>query len=247
MLVAMVPVLVLDALERSLPTLAVVVALPAGDSAARAAVAAVLADAGARQAVGPGDRERAARAWSALAAAGDAPEVIEAALWPAAAVDRAALEARLVEAAPAAALDLRRRPLAPPTTTVATSLALAALAGVAGWRLARAVRRRLRAETATVVLAQRFGATRAWSDAELAGPLVRTARRGAAAGAAIGAMLGSALVVAGEAASLEAGRGVAGVVAASTAVAVALTVGGLVRVVAATAARRLDATASRRP
>jgi len=36
-------------------------------------------------------------------------------------------------------------------------------------------------------------------------------------------------------------------VAASTAVAVALTVGGLVRVVAATAARRLDATASRRP
>jgi hypothetical protein len=247
MLIAMVPVLVLDALHRTLPTLSVVVAVPAGDAAAPGEIEAVLADAGIRREVTPADPARTARAWSALAAAGDAPQVVEAALWPAAAVDRAALEARLAEVAPAAAVDLRRRPPGPPTPTVAASLALAALAALAWWRLARAVRRRLRGEAATLSLARRFGADPAWCRAEVVRPLVRTARRGAAVGAVAGTAAGGVLAAVREPAVLEPGSGVAGVVAASTAVAVALTVGGMMRVVVVTAAGRLAAVASPRP
>ncbi|NBB70857.1 MAG: hypothetical protein GVY33_11145, partial [Alphaproteobacteria bacterium] len=75
MLIAMVPVLVLDALHRTLPTLSVVVAVPADDAAAPGTVEAVLADAGGRREVTRADPARTARAWSALAATGDAPQV----------------------------------------------------------------------------------------------------------------------------------------------------------------------------
>jgi hypothetical protein len=244
LLVAMVPALLLHALDRALPPLSVVVAVPAGAEAD--AVAPVLRAAGVRRSIALGDGERAAELWSALAAAGEAPTLIEATLWPAAAVDAAALRRRLTAAAPAAVVDLRRRPLAVPAATVAVALGLAVLAAVARWRLARAVRRILRAEAATLVLIHRFGARTAWVDGHVARPIVARARRGACVGAVVGAGLGLATAAAMAPTLLRPWSGVATVVAASAAVAAVLAVGGLVRVVARTTARRLDAVASAR-
>ncbi|MFP4362022.1 MAG: hypothetical protein ACLFTG_15300, partial [Alphaproteobacteria bacterium] len=155
--------------------------------------------------------------------------------------------ARIDEAAPAAVVDLRRRPPAVPTVTLAATFGLATLAAVARWRLARAVRRVLKAEAATVVLIHRFGASRAWTQAQVARPIVRRARRGALAGCVLGAGLGLAVVAADAMDLIRPWSDVATIVAASTAVAAILTVGGLVRVVAATTARRLDAAARALP
>jgi len=245
LLVAMVPAFILDALERALPALSVVVALPAGEDAS--GVDAVLRGAAVRHEVSRGDGARTAELWSALDAAGAPPTVIEARLWPAAAVDDGALTADIAEAAPAAVVDLRQRPSAVPTLTLALAFALAVLAALARWRLARAVRRLLKAEAATLVLLHRFGATRAWTETHVARPILRRARRGALAGAALGAGLGLAAVAADAADLIRPWSGIATVVAASTAVAATLAVAGLVRVVAATTGRRLDAAASALP
>lgn len=245
LLVAMIPACVLDALERALPPLSVVVAVPAGEEAGR--VAAVLEASGVRRQVAHGGPERTAELWSALAAAGEPPALIEATLWPAVAVDDAALRARLADAAPAAVVDFRHRPQAMPVATLAAAFGLAALALVARWRLVRAVRRILKDEAATLVLIRRFGATEAWVHAQLARPLVRRARGGAWAGAVLGAGVGLAAVAAGDLALVRPWSGVAAAVIASTLLAATLTAGGLARIVAATAARRLDAAASARP
>jgi hypothetical protein len=241
LLVAMIPAFVLDALERALPPLSVVVALPADADAA--AIEPLLREAGVRRTVERGDGARVGELWAGLGATGAAPTLLEATLWPAAAVDATALQARIARAVPAAVVDLRPRPRPVPTVTLAAGLGLAALALVARWRLVRAVRRILKAEAATLVLVHRFGATRAWVDARLARPIVRRARVGALAGAALGAAVGLAGVAAGAPELVRPWSGVAGVVAASTALAATVTAGGLVRVVAATTARRLDAAA----
>ncbi|MFP4361719.1 MAG: hypothetical protein ACLFTG_13725, partial [Alphaproteobacteria bacterium] len=89
LLVAMIPAFILDTLERALPALSVAVAVPAGEDAR--AVDAVLRDAGIRRQLTHRDGARTAELWSALDAAGEPPRVIDARLWPAAAVDDAAL------------------------------------------------------------------------------------------------------------------------------------------------------------
>jgi hypothetical protein len=239
LLVAMIPAFVLDALERALPPLSVVVALPA-DADARG-VEAVLRKVGVRRTVERGDGERIRELWSTLDATGAPPTLVEATLWPAAAVDATALRTGVADAVPAAVVDLRPHPRPTPRVTLAAGLGLAALALVARWRLVRAVRRILEAEAATLVLVHRFGASRAWVDARLARPIARRARRGALAGVALGAAAGLGWLAAAEPALVRPWSGVAGVVAASTALAATLTAGGFVRVVTRATARRLDA------
>jgi hypothetical protein len=242
LLVAMVPAFVLDALERALPALSVAVAVPA--AADTRAVEAVLRQAGVRRDVGSRQGERTAELWAALDAAGAPPTVVAARLWPAAAVDGAALARRLAEAVPDAVVDLRPEPPAAPTATLAAALGLGALAAATRWRLARTVRRLLKAEAATLVLIHRFGATRAWTRAQVARPIVRRAGSGAVAGAGVGAAAGLAVVAAGAVDLLRPSSGIATVVLASNALAATLTAAALARVVAATTARRLEAAAS---
>jgi hypothetical protein len=241
LLVVMIPTFLFDTLDRALASLAVVVALPAEADAA--AVATVLGEAGVNRTVTRGDPARTGELWSVFAGTGEAPRVIEAELWPAHAVDTEHLRARIAAAAPNAVTDLRPRPSALPLVPLAAAAALGVGALVARWRVARAVRRLLRAEAPTLVLIHRFGASRDWVRTHVARPVVARARRGALAGAALGAGLGLAAVGLGEPALLRPWSGVATVVAAGTAVAALATVVGLARAVVATTARHLELAA----
>ena len=241
LLVVMIPTFLLDTLNRALASLAVVVALPAAVDGA--AVATVLGEAGVRRTVTRGDPARTGELWSAFAGTGEAPRVIEAELWPARAVDTEHLRTRIAAAAPNAVMDLRPQPSAFPLVPFATAAALSLAALVARWRVARAVRRLLRAEAPTLMLIHRFGASRDWVRAHVARPVEARARRGALAGAVLGAGLGLAAAGLGEPALLRPWSGVATVVVGGTALAALATVAGLMQVMAATTARRVDAAA----
>jgi uncharacterized protein YjiS (DUF1127 family) len=153
------------------------------------------------------------------------------------------LRARLLDAAPGAVVDLRPVPAEAPGRAVAAAAALATLALIARWRLRRTVRQVLGAETATLQLLHRFGASRARIEAEVARPIRRRGGRGAVAGALLGAASGLAAVslVAPELAG--ASSGVAAVPVASALVASALAAAGCRRVVAAATGQHLAAIA----
>jgi hypothetical protein len=236
-LVAAMPLLVLASLDRSLPALAVVVAVPAGDDAE--AVAAALASDGLAQRVATADADRTADLWRTLAAEATPPTVIEAELWPAAAVDVAALRRRVDGIAPAAVTAVERRARAEPRAAVALAGGVAGLALTAAWRVRCGVRRALDRERTKIELVRRFGATRAWVDVQFARPLVRRARWGALAGGGAGALLGTAAAVMAEPALFRPWTGAATAVVAATALTFALAVALLARLAEAAARRRL--------
>lgn len=240
----MLPVLVLTALERTLPALAVVVAVPSEVAPAVVGeIETALAGAGVDHALAQPDAAETARLWSALAGPGEAPRLIEATLWPAAAVDTAALERAVATLAPAAAVDLRPVATPAPTVVVAGAVGLAALALAARRRLRGEVRRLLDAEASTLTLAHRFGAGESWLRANVAAPIERRAGRGAAMGAVVGAAAGTAAVVLHAPALFQPWSGVATVVGLAGALGAGLTAVGLGRLVAAATAERLAALA----
>ncbi len=248
LLVAMVPALVLASLERSLPALTVVVAVPAAaEDGMTREVERVLADAAVRRHLVRADSELTDRLWAALGPADAAPTLIEATLWPAAAIDGDTLEARLRAVVPAAAIDRRPEPVGAPYLAAAAAVLLALLALGARWRLARSLRRLLRAERTTVVLVRRFGASRAWIAERLLAPVSRRIRRGAMVGAALGALAGGAAATALEPALFRPWSGVATTVAAGTVVAAVLAVAWLAGTAAGALRRRLDALAETAP
>ncbi len=197
----LVPLLAWQGLERGLDAVTLTLAVPAATGAqALESTLANLRQSAPLVVVETAPSAAIEELWASLHGAdAPAPLLIDVRLWPAAALDAAALAHNVGEALPSAVVEVHPTPLPAPWTTWPLMGLWSVLALGLGFRVRRGVRRLLTVQRDALTLLVAFGGKPERIDALVAEPVHRRLTLGAAVGAAAGGVAGLALVLAGHA------------------------------------------------